>query len=173
MRVSCARALARVEVAVGVGVRVTCCFSFRDSARVHVRAQPRSFGGSRHKSTSRTGGTLGTCTLLVCGLLQRHALPNVLIREQTTRLNTSWNDSGRSQTPGHVGRLSITLHRDQICQQPTQRTSAWRYGTGTILTIRILGLASTDRRKQVATRISRVYHIPQRDRQRCSSTGTG
>jgi hypothetical protein len=103
----------------------------------------------------------------------RHALPYVLVREQTTRLNTSWNDSGGSKTPGHVVQLLITLHRDQICQQPTQRTSAWRYGTGTILTIRILGLASLDRRKQVATRISRVYHIPQRDRQRCSATSTG
>jgi hypothetical protein len=75
--------------------------------------------------------------------------------------NTSWNDCGRPPTPGHLGHLLITPHCDQICQQPTQRTSACDYGTGIALTIRILDLAD---RKQIATRLPCLYYIPQRDR---------
>jgi hypothetical protein len=90
------RVIARVE---NVGVGVSSVSRAVSATRLHVRVRALEASAvQRHKSTSRTGGTLGTvpCSRIAAYAAVRHALPYVLVREQTTRLNTSWNDSGGS-----------------------------------------------------------------------------
>jgi hypothetical protein len=125
-------------------------------------------GASCAKRSRSVSASLQVRASLLCS--GSHARCMHLAAVQQTSDNTSWNDCGRPLTPGHLGHLLITPHCDQICQQPTQRTSACDYGTGIALTIRILDLAD---RKQIATRLPCLYYIPQRDRQRCPTAGTG